>query len=86
MSNATTSFVSQLRSDFTNNPAGSRVVLPDGSTGIVRRFRETDQGRVYHVQGIDHRGRFRSLGDIPCWLSGDVLRLVYYSTSARASS
>lgn len=64
---------------FLDNPINCRVVLPDGSLGMVRQVQDTDQGRFYKVQGIDSDGHFRAYQSISCWFSVDELRLVYFS-------
>lgn len=58
MSNGSTSFVEQLRSDFTKAPVGFRVVLPDGHHAIVKQCIESPDGRVYRVQHCTNRGRY----------------------------
>jgi hypothetical protein len=47
----------------------------------VRRVLETDEGRVYRVQGVHQNGRFRALESISSWFRADELRLVYYTAS-----
>ncbi len=69
--------------DFHDNPINSRVILPDGSLAVVRRFLDTDGGRVFRVQGVHRNGRFRALESISCWFRSDELRLVYYTASIR---
>ncbi len=67
--------------DFQDDPINSRVILPDGSLAVVRRVLETDEGRVYRVQGVHQNGRFRALESISSWFRADELRLVYYTAS-----
>ncbi len=69
--------------DFHDDPINSRVVLPDGSLAVVRRVLETDEGRVYRVQGVHQNGRFRALESIFCWFAEAELRLIYYTASIR---
>lgn len=68
-------------SKFLDNPINRRVVLPDGSLGIVRQCQETAQGRVYKVQGIDKNGHFRAYSSLSCWFRQDELRLEYFTAS-----
>jgi hypothetical protein len=49
----------------------------------VRRVLETDEGRVYCVQGVHRNGRFRALDSISSWFRADELRLVCYTASIR---
>jgi hypothetical protein len=85
MKQNSTSYLDQLRQDFHTNPINARVCLPDGSLAVVRRCHDTRQGRVYRVQGIQHNGRFRTLGTVSCWFRHDELRLIYHSVSLNLS-
>ncbi len=67
--------------DFHENPINRRVILPDGSLAVVRRFLDVDDVRVFRVQGIHRNGRFRRLESLSCWFRADELRMVYYSAS-----
>ncbi len=67
--------------DFHDNPTNCRVILPDGSLAVVRRFLDVDDVRVFRVQGIHRNGRFRRLESASCWFRADELRMVYYSAS-----
>ncbi len=69
--------------DFQDDPINSRVILPDGSLAVVRRVLDTDEGRVFRVQGVHRNGRFRALESISSWFRADELRLVYYTASIR---
>jgi hypothetical protein len=66
---------------FLEQPVNRRVVLPDNSLGIVRQYRETPQGRIYKVQGIDKNGHFRAYESISCWFSEAELRVQYFLAS-----
>jgi hypothetical protein len=81
MEQNSTALPRDLVADFHNNPIGRRVVLPDGSLAIVRRFSDVDEGRVFRVQGIHRNGRFRRIESASCWFRDDELRMVYYSAS-----
>ncbi len=72
--------------DFQDDPINSRVILPDGSLAVVRRVLDTDEGRVFRVQGVHRNGRFRALESISSWFRADELRLVYYTASIREVS
>jgi hypothetical protein len=50
---------------------------------LVRCFLDTDECRVYRVQGVHPNGRFRALESISCWFRADELRLIYYTASIR---
>lgn len=67
--------------EFHQDPINSRVLLPDGTLAVVKAFQDTDQGRIYKVQGIHRNGRFRKLDSISCWFSANELRLFFYSAS-----
>jgi hypothetical protein len=69
--------------DFHDDPINSRVILPDGSLAVVRCFLDTNECRVYRVQGVHPNGRFRALESISCWFRADELRLIYYTASIR---
>ncbi len=75
--NHSTAVPLDLVEDFQNNPVGSWVCLPDGSLAVVRRFLDTDEGRVFRVQGIHRNGRFRALQSVSSWFRDDELRMVY---------
>jgi hypothetical protein len=75
----TTVLPRNLRAEFQANPINHRVILPDGSLAVVKLFHDTDQGRIYKVQGLHPNGRFRALGTLSCWYMSDELRLVYYT-------
>lgn len=66
--------------EFHENPIGWRVVLPDGSLAVVRRFEEMPEGRRYRVQGVYLNMRFRKLQG-PSWFAEDDLRLFFYTAS-----
>ncbi len=68
-----------VRTEFHNNPLKSRVILPDGSLAVVVAFHDTDQGRIYKVQGQHPNGRFRALGLLSCWFAENELRLFYFT-------
>jgi hypothetical protein len=42
---------------------------------------DTDEGRVFRVQGIYRNGRFRALQSVSSWFRDDELRMVYSSAS-----
>ncbi len=66
---------------FQENPINRRVVLPDGSLGMVRQFQDTPQGRLYKVQGIDRNGHFRAYQSVSCWFAANELRFEYFTAS-----
>jgi hypothetical protein len=81
MNHCSTSASHTLLAKFHNDPLKSRVYLPDGTFAVVVAFQNTDQGRVYKVQGIHRDGRFRALGLLSYWFAENELRLFYYLVS-----
>lgn len=77
--NDSTAVSRDFRTEFYNDPVGFRVLLPDRTLGVVKRVQDTDQGRIYKVQGIHQNGRFRALNNLSSWFTGDELRIVYYT-------
>lgn len=67
--------------EFKQNPVKFRVLLPDGSLGIVRAYRDTDKGREIKVQGIHPNGQFRKLHRSSLWFSEGDLKIYIYSAS-----
>lgn len=79
--NHTTVDLDPFVSEFRQNPVKFRVLLPDGSLGLVKAYQDTPQGRQIKVQGIRANGQFRKLDSISCWFSEDELRIYIYSAS-----
>lgn len=80
--NSSTSFVEQLRSEFTKAPVGFRVVLPDGSHAVVKECIDSPDGPVYRVQHCTSRGRYIAVPPgTPRHFTASHLKLFYWSAT-----